>query len=373
MFAAIVAATLFVAAKSVGRHLPATKVLIALALVTAVLAQAALARPHVMGWLLLAIWLDLLLRAREADRAPPPAAALLMLLWANLHSSFLFGLILAGALALEALVMRARPAVLRGWAIFGLLALIMALATPHGIDGLLYPMQVSAMRTLPLIGEWQPTNFADQPAFALLIGAGLYLIVRTRVRVPLVRMLITVVALVLALEHARHQAIFAIIAPMLLAAPIAEAMTAAKPASRRTWPLIFVLLGCASVAATARLALPAVDQEGVNNPVETLDHLPRSLTRRPVLNGYAFGGPLIRRGIAPFIDGRADMYGDAFMEEYARIDSGDMAAFGRAATRYGIEWTILPPTSRLVAALDRTHGWRRLRFDEHAVVHVRVP
>ena len=51
-----------------------------------------LARPHVLVWPILAGWTALLLRARDEARPPPWAAALLMLLWANLHGSFVFGL-----------------------------------------------------------------------------------------------------------------------------------------------------------------------------------------------------------------------------------------------------------------------------------------
>ncbi len=63
-----------------------------------------LARPHVLAWPLIAFWTWLMLRAREGDRAPPLAAALLMVLWANLHGSFVMGLAIAGAFGLEALI-----------------------------------------------------------------------------------------------------------------------------------------------------------------------------------------------------------------------------------------------------------------------------
>src|SRR3954466_2691876 len=63
-----------------------------------------LARPHLLTWPLLAFWTWLMLRARQEDRAPPLPAALLMSLWANLHGGYVFGLVIAAAFALEALV-----------------------------------------------------------------------------------------------------------------------------------------------------------------------------------------------------------------------------------------------------------------------------
>ena len=60
-----------------------------------------LARPHLLVLPVVALWTIELLRARETGRAPPLWLPLVMALWANMHSSFLVGLVIAGALALE--------------------------------------------------------------------------------------------------------------------------------------------------------------------------------------------------------------------------------------------------------------------------------
>jgi hypothetical protein len=56
---------------------------------------------------------------------------------------------------------------------------------------------------------------------------------------------------------------------------------------------------------------------------------------------------------------------------YDRLQRGDRDAVEDTLTRYGVAWTILAPDSRIVAALDREPGWRRLYSDAVAVVHVR--
>ena len=61
-----------------------------------------LARPHLLAWAVLALWTFLMLRARQQDRAPPLVAALVMVVWVNLHGSFVLGLVVAAAIALEA-------------------------------------------------------------------------------------------------------------------------------------------------------------------------------------------------------------------------------------------------------------------------------
>jgi hypothetical protein len=95
------------------------------------------------------------------------------------------------------------------------------------------------------------------------------------------------------------------------------------------------------------------------------------LRSQPVLNSYSFGGPLILSGIRPYIDGRADLYGDAFMLGHHRIIGGDTAAFDAAVRKWGINWTILSPEERLVSLLDRDAGWHRIHADRWAVVHRR--
>ena len=127
-------------------------------------------------------------------------------------------------------------------------------------------------------------------------------------------------------------------------------------------------MGLALIGGRAAMAVERGDE--ANMPVTALAHVPAWLRARPVLNEYGFGGYLIFEGVRPFIDGRTDMYGDAFMARYARIVSPDPAALDAAIRQYHIAWTILPPDNPVVAELDHKPGWRRLYADRYAVVHV---
>ena len=113
-------------------------------------------------------------------------------------------------------------------------------------------------------------------------------------------------------------------------------------------------------------------KDNVAFPVTAIRHVPAQLRSQPVLNGYSFGGPLILAGIRPYIDGRADMYGDDFTLDLVDMMRGDIDRFRRADRRWGFAWTILPANARLVPKLDREPGWRRLYSDRWAVVHVRA-
>ena len=120
--------------------------------------------------------------------------------------------------------------------------------------------------------------------------------------------------------------------------------------------------------------LPATGQpqQSSTDPTSAIAHIPPALRRQPVLNTYSFGGPLIAAGIRPFIDGRSDMYGDAFTLDYQAINSGDPVPFANAVRRYRLAWAITEKSNaELIRLIDRTPGWRRIYTDDHAVIHVR--
>ena len=101
--------------------------------------------------------------------------------------------------------------------------------------------------------------------------------------------------------------------------------------------------------------------------------MPAGLRTQPVLNGYTFGGPLILAGIKPYIDGRAEMYGDQFFADYVKIIDGDSASFDRAVARYKIRWTMTPASNLpLLKLLDSSPNWRRIHADRVGVIHVRI-
>src|SRR5690348_1810203 len=129
-----------------------------------------LARPHVLTWPLLAFWTWLMLRARERDRAPPLYAALLMTLWANLHGGYVFGLAIAAAFGLEALVGTPdKGRVIRQWGLFGLACAVAVFVNGNGVEGVFHPLRFTQLEMLPLIDEWKPSSPGKTPfAFVVL-------------------------------------------------------------------------------------------------------------------------------------------------------------------------------------------------------------
>jgi hypothetical protein len=165
-----------------------------------------------------------------------------------------------------------------------------------------------------------------------------------------------------------------LLAPMLLARPIAAAIGMGS-ASEEGWRVARIALTATVAAVMAigvvRLMMPIERTNGASAPISALSAAPPALRAKPVLNDYAFGGYLIFEHVRPFIDGRAELYGDAMMGLYARLQAGDDAAVASTLKHYDIAWTIFAPDNRIVAALDREPGWHRLYADATAVIHVR--
>jgi hypothetical protein len=335
-----------------------------------------LARPHMLALPVLEFWTAHLLIARSQQKAPPYWLLPLMTLWANLHGSFVFGLVFIVPLAWEAVIDAGanRRAAARDWGLFALGAVAASLATPHFWHGLLFPFQLMSMKQLSNISEWQPTNFRHLQPIELALIALLYVIWTRRLRPSLPRIAILLGLLFLTIQHARQQMLAGVVGTLVLAEPLGRAL-AQQLSATATRKLtggrreILAFLAAVFVLTGVRLAHPATR---VDEIAGALAHLPPGLSQTPVFNDYGYGGNLIFNGIRPFIDGRADMYGDSFLATYGAIMSPNETAFTNAANQYGFRWTILRPGAPLVGVLDHLPGWRRLYADRTAVVHVRV-
>jgi hypothetical protein len=348
-------------------------VAIGLSLVTANL----LARPHILALPIAAAWSAGLIVARDRGRAPPLALAALMTVWVNLHGGFIFGLVLIGPFALEAFIeapAQARLQAARPWAAFALAALAAALINPYGVGALLLPFRLMSVENLSRISEWRPQDFSHVGTMELALLTLLGLALTRPLSTPPIRAALILALIAMALQHSRHQVLLGIIAPMLLAAPIASAFGAAPQGDE--WRRVARVALPAAVAAllaigAVRLIAPIERTDGAAAPISALGAVPQELRRKPVLNDYAFGGYLIFEHVRPFIDARVELYGDPMLNLYDKLQSGDRDALETTLKRYDIAWTILAPNSRIAAALDREPGWRRLYSGPTAVVHVR--
>jgi len=329
-----------------------------------------LARPHLLTWPLLAFWTWLMLRAREQDRAPPLIAAALMIPWANLHGGFVFGLAIAAAFGLEALVDSAdRPRAFRQWLVFGIACGLACLVNGNGFEGVLHPFRFTQLKMLSLIDEWKPSTPALTPFFFGALAVTLALIAWKRPRLSWVRWLLLAALLGLAMLQARHQAMLAIVAAMILPQGFARSAGIASTGDRLSGR---IALAGAALLVAVRAIMPLQPPDNEANPWKLIARLPPQLRSQPVLNGYSMGGPLILSGIRPYVDGRGDMYGDDLVIGYADIVHGDSNAFAAAVQRWNIRWAMLPNQSKLIPVIQRSPEWRLVARDRVGAIYERV-
>jgi hypothetical protein len=374
LFAAAAAATAGLLTRHARRWLAGAPLVAVVALCLGALAPSLLARPHLLALPFLEMWTAELVIARGAGRVPRwPVLAAIMVPWANLHGSFLFGLGLAGAFGLEGVWRDRRSGLgaLRPWIAPAAAALVATVVSPHGLDNLTFPLRLTGMTTLAGITEWGPLTLKDNRLFEGALLGGAAALIWTRARVPGFFLLLLLGLANLVFEHQRHVLLFGVVAPLLVAEPLGEALPRPAPrAAPGPWTVGLLALGALALAA-GRVALGGPPADSRVNPAAALAHVPAAVRGMPTFNAYPFGGFLIFSGVRPYIDSRAEVYGDAFRDRFLRLQAGDADAFRREVLARGIAWTILEPGTPLEAAIDASPAWRRVYADRFAVVHVR--
>lgn len=349
-----------------------------------------LARPHALVWILTAVWVGELVRSSETDRAPPWWLLAVMLLWANMHGTFIVGLGLAVMVAIDAVASakHRRWQTTGRWTLFILAACGCVLANPHGYRLFAFPFHLLGMKAaLNLVTEWRPPNFERFQVLELWLLVIIGLAFVGRIRLSLARTTLVLGLLLISLQHVRNVALLGLISPFLLAQPIALAWrheplpgrdaagidrwfrTLATPVSLRTASLALFLIGA---IASGILAAKAPRPPDTTTPNFALDALLARGNPGRIFNDYNFGGYLIFRGIPVFVDSRVDLYGEAFIVQMINAvtlaPDGDLDGL---LSKFRIGSILISAEAPAVRLLDRLPGWDCVYRDKVAVAYVR--
>ena len=179
----------------------------------------------------------------------------------------------------------------------------------------------------------------------------------------------------MALSQGRAGELLALLAPLVLAAPLAKQIGGAEVSSDAAPPargVLFAGVAVALVAGTfAYASVHRFEPHTRGSPVAAVAALKKlNLTR--VFNDYDFGGYLIANGVAPFIDGRTELYGEKFFVDH-NAASGLMEPENlfRLLEQYNIEATLMRTQSAATKLLDHVDGWQKIYADDIATIHVR--
>ncbi|HKS89688.1 MAG TPA: hypothetical protein VJR70_09635 [Stellaceae bacterium] len=361
--------------------------LIAAGAAAALLLPHTLARPHALALPLLVLWSGSVLAARDEGSGPPFRVLPTMVLWANLHASFMFGLALAAFLAAEAVLSpapgRTRRAEALRWGPFAAAALAAALVTPFGTAGLVQPIRLVGMPALQTgFIEWLSPDFHHAPALELWLLGVLFVGFASGVRLPAMRLVLLLGLVHMALQHVRHADLLAVVAPLAVAAALGRRLTELGPPVEAS-PILRWSLRLAGPSALPAVALsaalgvlmalplmlrPVIRGDDAATPGAALAAAQRLGLGGPVFNSESFGGYLAFRGVPTFIDGRIEMYGNDFLARDIKAERGDEASLEAILSRHHIAWALLLPDSGAARLMRHLPGWRPAYADAHAVV-----
>lgn len=370
LYALAVGATMVLLGRHVGRWLQPLPLMLSLVLATALLSPSLLARPHLLALPVMELWCAGLVIARAENRPPSPILLVLMVIWTNLHGSFPVGLGFALVLSIEAALADHRAAA--PWFGFAALAALVALLNPSGLDGVLFPFRLVNSGALADIIEWQPARLSDVPPIMPAIALVAYLIAMRGFRPRFWRAVILFGLLAEALLHVRNQMLVAIVGLLAIAPDLGRCLGVMRQRGRgeqRGGVVPFAL--ASALLCGVRVGNPLDRGDDAVTPASALAQVPPALRALPVYNDAALGGYLIYSGVRPFIDGRAELYGAAFMARYQRAIIQPGSLFTEELAQYDIRWALVGARSRAAPLLAALPHWHRRYADHTAIVYVR--
>jgi hypothetical protein len=324
-------------------------------------------------------WVNGLLGASERRQPPSFWLLPLMVLWANLHGGFAFGLTLVVGFAFDAWwnaeASQRGPLALR-WIVFGACAFVASCATPYGWGSILASLKILDLGDLlNLISEWSPADFSHFSLFEAcvlaLIAGSLYF----GVKLSPPRIVLVLGLFHMALSHVRNVDIFALLMPLVVLTPVSSQFgLQADRSGKMIFPIASaaMLLTVLGVSTWAIAANDRFSPSAIHSPAVAVDVLKDRGAKR-VLNDLQFGGYLISRQMPVFIDGRAELYGEPFdMAYYRALQLKDVNRFHGILKSYEIDAVLLAPATPAASLLDHLDGWQRVYSDQTAVVHIRT-
>jgi hypothetical protein len=350
-------------------------------------------RPQVVSLLLTSLWFLILERSEQNLRLLWWTLPLTVL-WVNLHAGFALGLalillFLAGEFLEQVTSSRpSNPARLRALAITFLFDLLLVPFNPNGAKMYFYPVDTLRSKAMQnYLVEWASPNFhhAEYIPFLLLLLATMAVLAWSRLRVRSRDILLLMVSTFAGLSSIRMIPFFVLVAMPILSRPVQRSSNSART---QDWPqgsttglitatyagllnalILFALAGF--VGFQINMVIHRQPQvEAQHFPAGAVAYLQAHPAAGPLFNLYDWGGYLIWK-LNPqtpvFIDGRADLYGETLMRQFADT-YGLKANWQETLQTWRIQTVLANPDSALAVALRNAPGWQVGYSDSHSIV-----
>ncbi len=337
------------------------------------------------------------------------------LVWSNIHGGALgglatfalaiFGWSLFWKIGWESPVSSYRQIAMLGLIWLGCAAT--AFVNPYGVRLPEAWLDIYKMQSLPtLIKEHSSLDLHDRNAWMILLFGALYLglLATTLPGKPRVVWLLPIVWFALGCDRVRHAPLFAIAALIAIAdffprtslaknwqARGSDLFVPPAPAAHATRLAGFVLPIAAVLISlglqATRATVPVIGHGWARLdpqiwPMELLDELRAHQNDRPdgarIFNEYSYGGFLIYHapGYRVFVDGRSELYGDAWLREFIEAPRRDPAAFIRKSEeQYGaFDFALVgnQPSPSFADYFRHAPGWKIVKDTETAILFERI-
>ncbi len=368
------------------------------------------ARPQIISFFLAALVAYLLDRYKRRDGKTLWWLPLIVLVWANVHGGYAIAFILmlcyvVGEGVNWLTLHREDPVFSRRQMVHLLLVMGVSFLVV-GINPNTWQMWVYPFRTVGIgvlrdfIQEWQSPNFhlAWQQPFILMLLLTVLGLTRSGRRADFTDLALLAVWTIMSLLAGRNIAIFAIVAVPIFVRygtlalerqledwgevgwmrPLLEASGRPLAGGRMLSLLNWLLLALVIVAALVKIYFPlapGVVEKSLRDslPVDAVAYVQAERPSGPMFNSYNWGGYLLFTlwpDYLVFVDGRTDLYDDAFLREYLSTYVAD-EGWQEALDEYGIQLVIVETNSILAKFLRIDPAWREAYRDETAAVFTR--
>ncbi|HYG98784.1 MAG TPA: hypothetical protein VD837_06600 [Terriglobales bacterium] len=376
-----------------------------------------LARPHLVTWLFVLVWLAALDKfRRDGNWKRLALLPVLMLIWVNLHGGFLLGLVLpviyatanvwTAVTSSDVQTRRQNWAMARRIGIATLLTSAATLANPYGYKLYVHLSEyLGSSFLMNNISEFLSPDFhfVQVKLFLLLLVVALLAFALTKTSV--LDILLVAFSTYAGLYAARNIPISAMLltlvsAPMLaralddirlsddLSSAIRRVARSTDNFSRRmmalerqlTWQVLPValvaltLVVCANGGMIGSKQLLDLKFESKRLPVQAAEFLASNKIEAQVFAEDGWGGYLIYRlhpeGFSVFVDDRHDFYGEAFLKDYLKLTKL-RRGWSDVLDRHWVNYVLIEPDAALANALRASADWNLMHQDGTAVVFAR--
>jgi hypothetical protein len=352
------------------------------------------ARPHLMTYLLTAVtaYLIYLYKWKQLDRLW--VIPLVVVLWVNVHGGYiagfmLLGAVLAGEIANHVLKFSG-PEVLswqrwRKLLIITLVSGLVLLINPYTVQAVVLPFKTVNIGVLQdFIQEWASPNFHElyqQPLVWMLLLT-LVVIGWSGRRLDASDAAVLVVFAYISFLARRNVGLFALVCAPVLSRHVTALIDQYRWGQRRlsngnpilNW-IIVVMIGLAVLLKMWVPLAPGLQQQAEAKalPVGAANWIAQQQPAGLMFNSYNWGGYLLWRlwpRYPDYIDGRTDLYDNAFSQEYLTIAAGNADA-PQLFDERGINLVVVEQDSRLAVQLLESGNWQAVYRDDVAVVLTR--